>query len=333
MALALRIALAGIALAVAWIAWSAEKSAVPAAGSEALLARAVEIPDLLKAGRISADEVPDPHWREDACIACHTAKPTPGRLALRETDSVKLCNSCHEGISAHSYIHAVGMVPSEEKRKRMSKTFREALERGGGVLGCIGCHDLPMQCESSRRDERKLNPKFFRGGPYSERTDLCFACHDPVNYERLNPHDQISDEGELNSKVCLVCHTVVPNRRLVRSIDDVQFNVPGSLNKLCLGCHPWRPHPASSMFHFSGPNPHLVKPPEEIMERMQASQQKKNMVLPLDPASGEIFCATCHNPHERGVQQDEAADRGADGVFRLRAADGEDRGCTACHPY
>jgi predicted CXXCH cytochrome family protein len=189
------------------------------------LTRADEIPRLLRRHKIDADQIPNPHWREDACRACHRGKPGRTGAKLRTTDINALCNSCHDTVSVHNYIHAVGMEPSAEKRERMPETFRQAVKRGRGIVTCITCHDLPMQCLKDRFDEKTDNPLFFRGGPYQERTDLCFNCHNPTHYERLNPHDQISDEGELNTERCLVCHSVTPNRRNAKSIDDVSFNV------------------------------------------------------------------------------------------------------------
>ena len=52
--------------------------------------------------------------------------------------------------------------------------------------------------------------------------------------------------------------------------------------------------------------------------------------MPLEPGTGKIFCATCHNPHERGIQFIAEADRGADNTQRLRA--GREGGiCLMCH--
>lgn len=301
-----------------------------------LLDRVDEIPQLLRQRRISAEQIPDPHWREDGCQGCHRGVPQQGKDArLRAKNINSLCNNCHDTVSVHNYIHAVGMEPSAEKRDRMPETFRQAVTRGGGVVTCIACHDLPMQCKKERFEERGLNPLFFRGGPYRERTDLCFNCHNPTHYERLNPHDQISDEGELNTQRCLVCHSVTPNRREAKSIDDVSFNVTDDLTKLCTGCHPWRPHPGGAWAHFAansngvGPN-HLVKPPEAILKRLKESEVKRDVVMPLDPSTGRVFCATCHNPHERGVQRHVRADRGADGYKRLRTT-GALPICDHCH--
>ncbi len=302
-----------------------------------LFEQAEEIPHLLAQKKISSDQIPNPHWKEDSCIACHLGNPTDGKARLRSKGEINaLCNNCHDLVSVHNYIHAVGMAPSAGKKSRMPPQFLQALERGKGMITCISCHDLPMQCKKERFGERGLNPLFFRGGPYTERTGLCFNCHDAGNYERLNPHDQITDLGELNTQVCIVCHQAVPKRREAKSINDVTFNVGDDLTKLCTGCHPWRPHPGGNWARFStrsngdGPN-HLVVPPPEIHKRLKATEQSKDMVLPLDPATGKIFCATCHNPHERGVQRQSRADRSADGYQRLRSSGSGQMICVSCH--
>ncbi|MDA8254815.1 MAG: hypothetical protein M0Z99_04100 [Betaproteobacteria bacterium] len=294
-------------------------------GRGELIAKPESIAELIAQARIKADDVPTPHWTDDGCPACHLGKPTARNSALRNRDINRLCQACHDSISAHNYIHAVGMVPSPEKRNRMNQSLRQALQRGGNVITCISCHDLTAQCLPERHHERKDNPRFFRDGPYAERSQLCYSCHNPTHYERLNPHDQISDEGELNSQMCLVCHSVAPNRREVKSIADVSFNIDRNLTLLCAGCHPPIPHPAGSPGH-------LYKPSPETLEFINKTENQRGMILPLDPTNEHIFCATCHNPHERGVQILERADRGADGPRRLRAGGGpKDRICTVCH--
>lgn len=293
-------------------------------GRGELLGKPEAIAGWLAQARITVADVPTPHWVDDGCPACHRGKPTAQDTALRERDINRLCQTCHDSISAHNYIHAVGMVPSAEKRNRMNESLRQALKRGGGTITCISCHDLTAQCLPERRRERVANRHFFRGGPYTDRSQLCYSCHNPSHYERMNPHDQISDEGELNTQVCLVCHSIAPNRRDVKSINDVSFNIDENLTLLCAGCHPPKPHPAGGPGHLGKPNP-------EVFAYLRATEDKRGMILPLDPTNEKIFCATCHNPHERGVQILERADRGADGPRRLRAGDPEDRICSVCH--
>ncbi|WP_170942377.1 cytochrome c3 family protein [Noviherbaspirillum denitrificans] len=295
-----------------------------------LFNRAEDMQDMLSAGKISPQQIPNPHWRADSCKACHRAAPTANDVALRSKDINQLCQSCHDAISATKYIHAVGMEPSNEKRNRMPEQFRQAVKRGGGVITCISCHDLHMQCKQERFEERRENRFFFRGGPYRKRTDLCFNCHNPKNYERLNPHDQITDEGELNQVVCLVCHTVAPNRRSAKSINDVMFTIKNDLTQVCVGCHKWRPHPSQPAEVSAPGKNHLVKPSPAVLRQMKATEKAQNLILPLEPDSGRIICATCHNPHERGVQRDPRADVGADGFNRLRLQPGEIM-CMSCH--
>lgn len=290
------------------------------------------IPRLLAQRKITAEQIPDPHWREDSCLACHRETPKGGDSKLRGKNIDGLCNNCHDTISLNTYIHAVGMAPSEEKRNRMPAPFLQAIQRGGGVVTCITCHDLPMQCKKDRFKEKEANPLFIRGGPYFKgRTELCFNCHNPEHYARLNPHDQISDEGELNAQSCQVCHSVKPKQREVKSINDVSFNVSEDLKSLCTGCHPWSPHPGGewAMKDRRGPG-HLVKPPEDILQQLKKTESGLNIILPLDPSNGRVFCSTCHNPHERGVQRDARSDRGADGPFRLRRGS-EIAMCDSCH--
>ncbi|MEW5944391.1 MAG: cytochrome c3 family protein [Pseudomonadota bacterium] len=328
---------AGLLLALPLSLLAAVQPAKPAGGwdEKKLFSQSEDIPRLLAEKKIEPQQIPNPHWREDSCAACHRGAAVEGNAPLRSKDINQLCNNCHETISAGNYIHAVGMVPSTEKRNRMPEPFQQAVKRGGGVITCIACHDLPMQCLKKRFGERDLNPLFFRGGPFKARTDLCFNCHNPTHYERLNPHDQITDEGELDQRRCLVCHSMAPNRREVKSIDDVQFNVADDLATLCTGCHPWRPHPGGGWASYakgsdaSGPN-HLVVPPDAILKRIKETEKQRDVIVPLEPKTGRIFCATCHNPHERGVQRYDKADRGADGPKRLRRTGGMPI-CLNCH--
>jgi len=307
-----------------------QSAKVATADTVNLFSQTEEIPGMLSAGKMTAEQIPNPHWREDACLSCHRTPPSSRDTALRGKDINGLCQSCHDTILANTYHHAVGMEPSAEKRNRMPESFRQAVKRGGGVITCISCHDLLMQCKKERFVEKIENRLFFRNGPSIKRTDICFNCHNPKNYERLNPHDQISDEGELNQTVCLVCHSVAPNRRQVKSIDDVTFAVTDDLTQLCSGCHKWRPHPAMPFGMNSAGLNHLVKPSPEVFMQMKATEKSDSLILPLEPASGRIVCATCHNPHERGVQRDPRADVGADGVNRLRRQPGKVM-CMSCH--
>ncbi len=301
-----------------------------------LLNNPEQIHDLLADEKIAFEEVPNPHWRADACVACHLEKAEEDDKMppLRTTDYNGLCGNCHDPSLVAEYIHAVDIEAPDEFLDRMSEDFLAALDRGGGVLTCIACHDLPVHCDESSFEQAEINPLFFRGGPYSSRTDLCFNCHDPEDYERYNPHDQVTDEGELDTEQCFFCHNVTPNRSAAKSIEDVTFNVVEDLKQLCTGCHPYSPHPGGSWFGATGNKigggpDHLKVPPEKIRRRLEVMEAKSGAVMPREPGTGSIFCATCHNPHERGVQFLRKADVGADGYKRLRR--GKFEICLACH--
>ena len=285
---------------------------------------------LVESGAVAPHEVPDPHWHEARCHACH-GEGEPRRDNLHDQDANRLCSNCHASDLVEAYIHPVGMVPPEDFLQRMPDGFRQSLARNQGVVSCITCHDLPMQCDQQRTSERAMNPRFFRDGPHASRTDLCFNCHEQQQYERFNPHDQITDEGVLDTTRCYVCHSSLPDREKAQGIDDVEFNVVQELTQLCTGCHPWRNHPGGSWAGFRGKGPNHLVIPSETVQKQLARQEAlgKKVTLPLDPVTGKITCATCHNPHERGVQFNPRADLGADGVRRLRQ--GSQEICFSCH--
>ena len=98
-----------------------------------------------------------------------------------------------------------------------------------------------------------------------------------------------------------------------------------------IGCHKVRPHPGSMSFSAAASERndewvHFVKPSETVLENMREAQAETGIGLPLDPHDGEIFCATCHNPHdfkvggEHGSESPAAADK-------LRT----DNICQVCH--
>lgn len=297
-----------------------------------LLARPEIIPRLLKRKKITIADIPNPHWHSNACTACHKSQHRAGLKNLRQNPARvdKLCNTCHAPLSRHAFIHTSNIKVPKAMKRRMPRSFRSSLARGGNKMTCITCHDLPMTCKQKRRREKGLNPMFFRGGPYSSRTSLCYKCHNAKKYQRVNAHDQIDDKGRLRKAKCQICHTINQDMATANILDDVEFNIKEGLARLCWGCHPWKPHPGGSFAFFHGKGgmtDHLVKPPADMLERMRKMQEVNDLILPLEPGTGKVYCATCHNPHERGVIKVRRAARGADEKKRLRM-----QGiCTNCH--
>ena len=288
------------------------------------------IPGWLKGNRLKVSQVANPHWRKDGCLACHKKLPDKQSLHLRDKNVERTCNNCHASVSVHDYIHPLGVVADREMKARMSKSFRNALARSKGKVTCTTCHDLPLQCKSKYISRRGLNPMFFRQGPYRARSSICYRCHNPSAYQRLNPHDQIDKHGKLLKERCKLCHRNVAKLDKARSIKDVDFNVSGRLANMCTGCHPWIPHPGGPSVVARnkkiGLN-HLVVPSRRVMKHRLETLENKNVILPLDPRNGQVFCGTCHNPHEKGVIKNSAANAGADSENRLRTKDI----CKGCH--
>lgn len=286
------------------------------------------ISSLVNSNRISAEQIPDPHWREDACIACHKKEPSKQKLFLRDRNIDRLCNNCHSIVSNHSYIHPSGMDASIKSMKRMSKEFKSSVIRSKGKLSCVTCHDMPKQCLSKNFSQKHQNPLFFRAGPFRERTEICFKCHDEKSYERLNPHSQVDEYGEIRESRCRVCHHSLEGLTDAKNIEKVDFNLKANLSKMCTGCHPWKPHPGGSFqFAKKGPPNHLVKLPTAMKEYYDRQQAKSDVLLPLEPGTGKVFCGTCHNPHEEGVVKNASASKGAGSKQRLRMVDI----CVQCH--
>lgn len=149
----------------------------------------------------------------------------------------------------------------------------------------------------------------------------------------INPHEQISDEGEVLWGTCAICHQDTPDIKAQKSIKDVKLHFGDEdLNQICVRCHQVKKHPGSegvsvTMSGMVAPD-HLTVPSKSISLNMRLTLKEIPTKLPLDPKTGKIFCATCHNPHERGLLPGKG-DYGADSFMRLRSA-GLDI-CQYCH--
>ncbi len=317
------------------VAGGFQASAVQSADAGQLFSHTSDIPDLIARGALKATEIPNPHWRDDACIACHKGNPEARPVRLNAASATQVCNQCHDALFDHSYIHPVDLKPGREMIKRMPESYRSSVQRSGGNVSCITCHDVPAQCLRKRRRERGLNPLFFRGGPFRVRTAQCFFCHDQQGYRRVNPHDQIKSDGTIRETTCRLCHT-----RNVRALQASGGNVQPVLldsggadsqnpSALCIRCHRYKPHPGGSfgISTTSGVN-HLVVPKNEILDHMQKRAKQIGASLPRDNNSGLITCWTCHEPHQPGVLKGRGSAKQPLISKRIRTG----KLCQRCHP-
>lgn len=277
--------------------------------------------------QISYEQIPNPHWNDEGCTACHSKQPAANKLFLRGKSTDELCEFCHSGAFDHSYIHPNGIELTTDMQQRIAKDFAGHLGVGKR-LECTTCHEVVKQCLRERRSEKRINSAFLRGAPYQTRSGLCYQCHDINGYQRLNAHDQRDKDGKLQEHTCLICHDKLKGLEEAKSIKEVGFNVKGSLVGMCGSCHELKPHPSTNFsFTKKGTPDHLVVPPEKIRKKMLQSEKERGVILPLDPQTGRVFCGTCHNPHEKGVIKYQAAAKGADENKRLRTPNI----CTNCH--
>ncbi len=268
----------------------------------------------------------NPHWQADACDACHVeASPTAENSVLRAAPDDGLCLGCHTAASGSASRHRSTLPVTDDMKNRMPASLQMSLDDGRVV--CETCHDLPAQCLSTRRNEQLTNPMFVRDGPFRQRSDSCYLCHDEKAYAKLNPHDQFSGQGKRRDKACLLCHTEI-DAAGDEAINYLTFNVGNDLSKMCTGCHPVAPHPGATFsFSTAGSSDHLVVPSPAMRRRMEETAAANGTRLPLEPSTGRIFCATCHNPHDRSLPDYSAAVVNAGDSHRLRLKDI----CIACH--
>ncbi len=250
------------------------------------------------------------HYTGKYCNECHETTPVEGEdpYLMFGGDYNRLCR-CHD-LSPGVYIHPVDVTPAPEKKERMPADF--PLENG--QVTCLTCHNIYWQCQ-----KRLFNRNSLRGAPYPNRTEFCYKCHARENYQKLDPHQQLNDEGEIIIETCLMCHTEKPDEKHA-TFKDVKFL--GDIEMMCRRCH----HIAGN---HSGNADHMgIEPSPDGLQRIEVMEEKYNIRLPLDE-NGKMTCITCHNPHARGViPADRPGSKGAGSKYRHRIPENL---CKECH--
>lgn len=264
------------------------------------------------------EEVINPHFTGKHCEECHVSAPQPGDKNLKLKfggDDIAMCNSCHEKENVKGELHPVGIAPSVGE----AVTIPKELPLYDGKVTCRTCHDVYLQCQAEPAAQFE-NINFLWGAPYKKVTEFCFRCHNRDVYAKTNPHEQVDDEGNVDEKQCLYCHESLPDPDAVTDITGVNFKTKQST--FCAACHGEEEtlHPAKAN--------HMHKPSEEMLAAIEASEEKYNVILPL--FEEHVFCGTCHNPHDKGIIQREAAAKGAEAEYKLRLDRSKDM-CVACH--
>ena len=238
----------------------------------------------------------DPHWKAGTCITCHNSDaPTAEALDLKTTPAYAVCSDCHDGRDATICRHRSDITVTPER----VADFDESMQAGvkDNSVACTTCHEMKPHCARDVK-QRYRNASFLRGAPFDSRSEQCFGCHGRSGYRMPIPHIQ-GRKNRFKESTCIFCHQVVPGRdEDGHWIMPVQFATNEPLAKLCNGCHNVGPHPSSSVTGKTGWI-HMTVPNEAFKERMKQTVETKGGRLPLDPTTGEIFCATCHDPHDQ----------------------------------
>ena len=256
----------------------------------------------------------DVHYTGKYCTECHEQVPRNGDNFLKYGGNNKQLCSCHYKATRRD-IHPADIEPSKEIKARMTDDFPI---RNGKIV-CITCHDVSVQCRDSKTDDMFTERQMFlRGAPYRKKINFCFKCHNKANFMKQNPHNQLSDKGDIVESKCLYCHTEKPDEK-TESYEQVKLI--GNLKMLCVGCHSIA---AKQSLHTR----HLRSPSAEVLASMKQMEAELGIILPLNE-DGKITCVTCHNPHEKGVISTErVGGKGAGEIHRHRLSGNM---CIKCH--
>lgn len=276
-----------------------------------------------------------PHWDKTQCKTCHFTDNQDNALELRAKDERELCLKCHENDIVHKYIHPDKVKVTKNIKKQLKSSWKKEVRLDkDGMLTCMTCHDLTIQCLNFTSYTRKLNRNFLREGPYSSRHDICYRCHDKEKYKRLNSHEQIAANGTVMVNKCMLCHEISPNTKVRRGMkrEAEKFPIIKPLGNdrllLCTRCHKKIDHP-SGAFTVKSINEyrHFVKITDEKMRALEKTTRETGSALPLEPDTGRIYCATCHEPHQPGLFAGDDPKLFTKTQKRLRTKDI----CTRCH--
>ena len=133
---------------------------------------------------------PSNPWQASVAVqpACHDA-PTPAaaQLGLKASPAQAVCATCHGGGEASVCAHRPDIVVTSDRVTTIAEPLRPALSNGQVV--CTTCHDMTPHCALDVKS-RYRNKSFLRGGPFEERGEQCFLCHEESAYRKPSPHMQ-----------------------------------------------------------------------------------------------------------------------------------------------
>ncbi len=218
----------------------------------------------------------NPHGSPDHCDSCHlplgpVPAPGPGAPGLpieaaptvgAAMPIVATCRGCHPTAD----MHPVGMKPNKEK-------VPAGWPLEDGKVVCSTCHEEPAH-------GGKVNTvaPYHRGGPYPNKPDMCWQCHQRTTFDRSEPHHPATLRDSA-SPSCSACHAGYPTTGA--SVEKSRLRVDPHVTCTAT-CHKGEIH--------SGVPEHLGKVvPDEVRAKLPPT-----IALPAD---GKIACFTCHEVH------------------------------------
>ncbi len=262
-----------------------------------------------------AEEIDNPHDNEESCILCHLEHPSKGSTSLKFDGAEQLCGHCHRDMDTHHSIHPTDITPSTRLLQNMQKSFQENINLAENKMGCLVCHDPTIQCEENVKHYANSSKSFLRGEPYNKPVDFCYQCHRRAAYQKLNPHEQTDEQGDVLKNRCLICHTSFPEEEGQERVSKASLK--SDLIDICNNCHKTPNHPSRTN--------HIIKASVGIRQYMEQTVRDLNVYLPLEPQTGRIYCATCHYSHQSGIVKSERVALGADSQAFVRST------CDYCH--
>ncbi len=174
--------------------------------------------------------------------------------------------------------------------------------------------DVPYTGRGWHTVHKRSLKKRFPGQTQSRKTDICPKCHIRDEYRIFDPHAQLNEKGNIVEEKCLYCHLERPDEKHATfGLHRTEIKFIANLEGLCLRCH-------SRKYHLAHPvnANHILEPSDKMFAMMKTVEKRLGVSLPLN-YDGKIMCATCHNPHERGViPTEKVGAKGASEKFRVR---------------
>jgi len=187
------------------------------------------------------------------------------------------CTECHSTEAVNALIHPMYNLNTSSPQMSIPNTF--PLVKGEN-MNCMTCHMVTNKQDRS-------NKAFLRGGPYRKELDFCYNCHSRENYGKVNPHQQLSKDGSVNSSVCLNCHAKQPS---ATDHPTIAAQMHTEMKATCNKCHALHSHEQN---HY-GKN--LLGSKKATLKQFKATEKRYNISLPLSK-DNEIQCHTCHYIH------------------------------------